>query len=108
MGRAPREKPPCLAQKLRHVRLGLGYSQGPFLELLGLSGNIRRQDISDFETGKREPPLRILLRYARLVDIPMEHFADDDIELPEKLSVVNPQCAAPKSPTKKRGPKPGR
>jgi len=97
MGRAPRERPPRLAQKLLQVREGLGYSQGPFVDALGLTDEIRRQDISDFETGKREPPLRVLLRYSRLVAIPMEHFADDAIDLPAKLTSAVYQGRAPKS-----------
>ncbi|MGH9822813.1 MAG: hypothetical protein ACREDR_06135, partial [Blastocatellia bacterium] len=72
MGRASRKRPPRLAEKLRETRLCLGYSQGPFVEALGLSDEIRRQDVSDFEVGKREPPLRVLLAYSRLANVNME------------------------------------
>ncbi|HYL97842.1 MAG TPA: helix-turn-helix transcriptional regulator [Blastocatellia bacterium] len=102
MGRASRKKPFRLAEKLREARLSLGYAQGPLVEALGLSDEIRRQDISDFETGKREPPLRVLLKYSRLANVYMEVFADDALDLPNSLP------CSPKSSgiERKTGPKP--
>jgi transcriptional regulator with XRE-family HTH domain len=41
--------------------------------------------ISDFEQGKREPPLLVLLQYAKVVGIPMEALVDDAIDLPVRL-----------------------
>jgi transcriptional regulator with XRE-family HTH domain len=41
--------------------------------------------ISNFEQGKREPPLQLLLAYARLANIPLEILADDKLDLPAKL-----------------------
>jgi transcriptional regulator with XRE-family HTH domain len=41
--------------------------------------------ISEYESGKREPPLPVLLRYARLAGVPMEMLVDDDLDLPEHL-----------------------
>jgi transcriptional regulator with XRE-family HTH domain len=41
--------------------------------------------ISNFEQGKREPPLLLLLAYARLANIPLEILAEDKLELPAKL-----------------------
>jgi transcriptional regulator with XRE-family HTH domain len=43
--------------------------------------------ISNFEQGKREPPLQLLLAYARLANIPLEILADDRLDLPAKLPV---------------------
>ncbi|HEX7773477.1 MAG TPA: hypothetical protein VF435_13725 [Pyrinomonadaceae bacterium] len=37
--------------------------------------------ISKYELAKNEPPLAILLAYARLVEIPVEQIIDDEIEL---------------------------
>jgi hypothetical protein len=41
--------------------------------------------ISDFELGKREPNLIVLLAYSKLSNIPLNNIVDDELELPEKL-----------------------
>jgi transcriptional regulator with XRE-family HTH domain len=38
--------------------------------------------VSSYESGRREPDLIILLRYARLARVPMETLVDDKLELP--------------------------
>ena len=37
--------------------------------------------VSNFELGTREPDLLIVLRYARLVGVPMETLVDDQVDL---------------------------
>lgn len=39
--------------------------------------------ISNFEQGKREPPLMVLLAYARLAGVSIECLVDDKIKLPD-------------------------
>jgi hypothetical protein len=41
--------------------------------------------ISDYELGKREPPLPILLRYGRIAGVCVDVLIDDDLDLPAKL-----------------------
>jgi len=41
--------------------------------------------ISDYERGKREPPLPILLRYAHIAGVHLEALVDDELDLPQKL-----------------------
>jgi transcriptional regulator with XRE-family HTH domain len=41
--------------------------------------------VSEFETGKREPSLIVLLRYARLANVCVDTLIDDDLDLPAKL-----------------------
>jgi transcriptional regulator with XRE-family HTH domain len=41
--------------------------------------------ISDFEQGKREPPLLVLLRYSRIAGVPMEILVDDELDIPTQL-----------------------
>jgi transcriptional regulator with XRE-family HTH domain len=41
--------------------------------------------ISQYEQGKREPPLLVLLAYARVAGVAMEMLVDDDLFLPEPL-----------------------
>src|SRR5919206_5012447 len=84
---APRQKPERLAEKLRQIRLSLGLSQDGMLERLGLAEDFVRSRISAYELGNREPPLPVLLAYARLVGVSTDVLIDDELDLPEKLSL---------------------
>ena len=85
MGRGPREKPERLAEKLLQIRLALGLSQSEMLRRLEAEDLITYHQISGYESGKREPPLQILLQYARVAGICMEVLVDDGLDLPDKL-----------------------
>lgn len=85
MGRATREKPARLAEKLLHIRRALGLSQNGLLERLGISEASYRHYISDFENGAREPSLLVLLRYARTANVWVDVLIDDALDLPEQL-----------------------
>ena len=76
-----RPRPKHLAKKLLQIRLGLGVSQGEMVKRLGVQDLIHYTTISKYELNKNEPPLAILLAYARLVEIPVEQIIDDEIEL---------------------------
>ena len=84
MGSA-RERPARLAEKLQQIRLALGISQGEMLRRLGADEKNDRYYISNFETGKREPSLMVLLEYARVANVLMEVLADDELDLPDRL-----------------------
>jgi len=85
MGRKPRQKPGRLAEKLLQVRVALGGSQGELFKRLDVEKFSELKRISDYETGKSEPPLPVLLRYARLAGVCVETLIDDDLKLPAKL-----------------------
>jgi transcriptional regulator with XRE-family HTH domain len=80
-----RPKPERLAEKLRHIRITLGLSQTEMHRRLEADEFITYTQISKYESGLREPPLQILLRYARVAGIHLEVLADDELDLPEKL-----------------------
>jgi transcriptional regulator with XRE-family HTH domain len=80
-----RQKPERLAEKLRSLRVTLGLSQPELLRRLGAEEMIAYTQISRYETGNREPPLEILLRYARLAGVNMEVLVDDELDLPDSL-----------------------
>jgi transcriptional regulator with XRE-family HTH domain len=84
MGNA-RPKPERLAEKLLQIRNALGLSQPQIHNRLGVEDLIEYNEVSKYELGKREPPLKILLQYARLAGVYMEDIADDELDLPEKL-----------------------
>ena len=41
--------------------------------------------ISEYESGRREPPLWVLLAYARAAGVHLEDIVNDNVELPDKL-----------------------
>lgn len=77
----PRPRPKHLAQKLLQIRLNLGLSQRELVKRLGVSDRIHYTTISKYELDKNEPPLAVLLAYARASKIPLEQIIDDDIRL---------------------------
>lgn len=84
MGTA-RQRSERLAEKLLQIRLALGLSQTDMLKRLGVEGMIVYNRISDYELGKREPPLPILLRYGRIAGLCVDVLIDDEMDLPAKL-----------------------
>jgi transcriptional regulator with XRE-family HTH domain len=85
MGTKPRIKPQRLAEKLRVIRLALGLSQAEMWRHLGVEDLIVFKQISAYEMGKREPPLMILLQYARAAGVSTDVLIDDNLELPAKM-----------------------
>ena len=85
MGRASRSKPKQLAKKLLQIRKRLGLSQNELIRRMGLEDELLREEISDFERGKRVPPLRVLLAYGRAAKLYVDALIDDEVDLPERL-----------------------
>ena len=85
MGTYPRLRQQRLPEKLRQIRDALGLSQSEMLRRLGAEELIAYNRISEFESGKREPPLLILLLYARAANVSTDVLIDDELDLPERL-----------------------
>lgn len=83
MGRGTRYRPKRLAEKLKQTRESLGLSQDGIVIRLKL--DIKRNEISNYELGVNEPPLNVLLAYARLANIYLDVLADDELDLPDTL-----------------------
>lgn len=83
MGRRARLRPKRLAGKLRQVRTMLGLSQTEMLNRLGF--DIHYSRISEYELGKNEPPLPVLLQYAEVAGICVDVLINDRLDLPTKL-----------------------
>jgi transcriptional regulator with XRE-family HTH domain len=84
MGSA-RPRPERLAEKLLQIRTALGLSQTQMLIRLGVEDAVSYHRISEYELGKNEPPLTILLQYARTAGVYVEDLIDDELDLPGKL-----------------------
>lgn len=85
MGLTPRPKPARLPEKLLQIRVVLGLSQNEMLRRLGQEDRTIRSTISGYERGEREPPLPVLLEYARAANLYVEVLIDDALDLPEIL-----------------------
>jgi transcriptional regulator with XRE-family HTH domain len=85
MGRAARPKPVRLGEKLLCIRHALGVSQDGMVARLSASDTPTSASISAYELGQREPPLSILLEYARLANVYLDVLADDNLDLPGQL-----------------------
>ena len=84
MGSA-RPRPRRLAEKLLQIRQSLALSQSDLVKQMGVAEMIHYTNISKYELDKNEPPLMILLAYAKLAQVHLEEIVDDDIDLPRKL-----------------------
>jgi transcriptional regulator with XRE-family HTH domain len=82
-----------LAEKLLQIRLSFGLSQQDMHKRLDVEGIIPYNRISDYELGKRDPPLAVLLKYARAANVYVDVLIDDELNLPDQLP----------SPTKHEG-----
>jgi transcriptional regulator with XRE-family HTH domain len=75
---AKRPVPKKLAKKLAQIRADLGLSQTEMVKALNYKASpLRPAQISQFETGRREPSLMLLLAYARLAKVSTDVLIDD-------------------------------
>jgi transcriptional regulator with XRE-family HTH domain len=82
MGKKSRERPRKLGAKLLRIRNDLGLSQTEMWRRLGLEDQASYTVISGYETGRLEPSLITLLKYARLAKVNVEILIDDGLKLP--------------------------
>ena len=85
MGTRSRQRPARLAEKLLRIREALGLSQNGMIARMGAEEMIAQNTLSEYELGKREPSLLILLRYAEAAGVCLDTLANDDLDLPAKL-----------------------
>lgn len=85
MGRRARYIPERLPEKLVQIRKAFGLTQQQMLERLDLPEEILQTSISQYEKGKIEPPIFVLLRYADMINVWLEVLLRDELDLPECL-----------------------
>ncbi|HEX7771973.1 MAG TPA: hypothetical protein VF435_06095 [Pyrinomonadaceae bacterium] len=74
-----RQHKKLLAAKLLQIREWLKLSQPELVERLGIHTD--NTLIPIYEQNRRQPPLNVLLAYARLAGVPLEQIVDDALEL---------------------------
>jgi transcriptional regulator with XRE-family HTH domain len=87
MGRDSRIRPERLPEKLLQIRRAFGLTQEEMARRLGFN-KITREYVSGFELGTREPPLPVLLQYAKVAGVCVDVLIDDGVDLPTKLPNV--------------------
>lgn len=85
MGTRGRPRPERLAEKLLGIREKLGLSQNGMIRRMDLQDRLVQAEVSAYELGIREPPLYVLLEYARAANLLVEWLIDDGVDLPEEL-----------------------
>jgi transcriptional regulator with XRE-family HTH domain len=85
--RHSRPQPDRLAEKLRQIRILLGYTLEEMAQALAQvkKSPPDKSYIHRFEAGTREPSLLVLLGYSRAVGVSLEVLVDDELDLPNKL-----------------------
>jgi hypothetical protein len=63
----------------------MSLSQNGLIRRLGFEGILVQASISGYESGTREPPLPVLLRYSEISGIWVNSIINDDMDIPEKL-----------------------
>jgi transcriptional regulator with XRE-family HTH domain len=76
----PRPRSQLLPQKLLLIREHLHLTQTEIKKSLDLSQAAR---VSEYEKGKRKPPLEVVLGYSKLARVPMESLVEDEISIDE-------------------------
>lgn len=59
------------------------------LALLDLPDGILQTSISQYERGKIEPPIYVLLHYSEVANVWLDVLVRDELELPEKLPATS-------------------
>ena len=85
MGKGASLKPKRLPEKLAQIRAAFGLSQSELISRLGFTTVLIREEVSAFERGRRQPPLTVLLEYARAAGVYVDMLIDDDVDLPDRL-----------------------
>lgn len=87
MGSKRRAQPKRMGKRLLRIREELRLTQEQMAKKLHTKRlPVYPTHISEFERGKREPSLIVLLRYARLAGVSTDLLIDDEMDLPPRLS----------------------
>lgn len=86
MGQLRRQQPARLAAKLKEIRMKLNLTQEQMAgQLQKVKTGLQSGHISEYENGKREPSLLVLLAYSKLSGVSINALADDEVDVPDRL-----------------------
>jgi transcriptional regulator with XRE-family HTH domain len=64
--------------------MSLDLTQPEMIKKLAVKEKLYPVSISEYERGKREPPLLVLLRYAKVAGVSTDVLIDDRLNLPNR------------------------
>jgi transcriptional regulator with XRE-family HTH domain len=103
MGRSSRARPARLGDKLREIRTSLDLTLEGMIERLEYRDSpVHPTNISEMERGKREPPLKLLLAYARVAGVSTDVLIDDELDVPRKLHGARKHAQAKRTKTTRK------
>ena len=70
-----------LSDKLKLIRLHIGLTQDQMAEKLGLTSELKRARVSEWEVGRGEPKRLILIKYSEIAGIEIKQLIDDREDL---------------------------
>lgn len=89
MGSGKRIIPARLGEKLKAIRESLGLTTEELIIKLNCPEvSLHRASITQYEKGRREPHLIVLLHYARLSRLSVDSLIDDELDLPLQKSRI--------------------
>ena len=87
MGRASRRRymPARLGEKFLQIRTALELTQESMLERLELPAEITQSNISAYERGTKEPPIFVIMKYAKVANVWIDVLVEDALDLPSGI-----------------------
>src|ERR1044072_9354746 len=87
MGRASRRRymPARLGEKFLQIRTALGLTQERMLARLELPGEITQSYISPYEREMKEPPIFVIMKYAKVANVWIDVLVEDALDLPSRI-----------------------
>lgn len=84
MGRASRKRyiPARLGEKFLQIRAALNLTQQSMLEHLDLPPEFSQSNISAYERGTKEPPIFVIMKYAKIANVWIDVLVQDSLDLP--------------------------
>lgn len=77
--------PARLGEKFLQIRTALDLTQESMLARLELPTEITQSNISAYERGTKEPPIFVIMKYAKVANIWIDVLVEDALDLPSRI-----------------------
>jgi transcriptional regulator with XRE-family HTH domain len=77
--------PARLGEKFLQIRTALDLTQESMLALLDLPSEITQSNISAYERGTKEPPIFVIMKYAKVANVWIDVLVEDALDLPNRI-----------------------
>lgn len=77
--------PARLGEKFLQIRTALDLTQESMLARLDLPAEITQSNISAYERGTKEPPIFVIMKYAKVANVWIDVLVEDALDLPGRI-----------------------